>query len=309
MSPNTKISMTKGKFDLSMAFDKVEYINPQLYMLTNTLKNNLPEDTILHIVTNREEDDETLQYIQKNIPTKIYHKQPFENLKSRCQYMFHCFEVETDKPWLIKIEADILALRNLRVFNKTLNDAEVILQPENRRIITDDLLEERVWRNIYRAMKIKLPDIKFKHIENGELGRPLVNTGVVCVRSEHLDYINKRWIELIKIAEKWIDFGIHPNEFAFTAMLFESGWDFKFFNERYNFNPIGHYRKGLFPSTDLIDNCRLSSDIVLLHYHRPKWLFHLARYNKNISDIVERNLENIPVKWWDLNNELFIERN
>jgi hypothetical protein len=296
-------------FDLTISFDTAEYLNPQLYMMVDTLKENIPKDCILHITTNRPDDDPVINWIKRQVPIKIYKKPPFKDLKSRCQYMFHCFEVETDKDWVIKTEIDVLFLRKLREFNKTLDkEFDIILQSENRRVIPNNDMELRVWRNIYRAMDIKLPNIRLPYVENKEVGMPLLATGVVCVQSKHLDTINKRWIPLTKICEKWIDFGIHPNEFAFTGMIFDEEWDFKLFNRRYNFNPIGHFRKGEFPSTELIENCRLPSDIIVFDYHRPQWLKHVSRYNPKIEDIILRNVEYIPDEWWGLSNLEFVEK-
>jgi len=299
-------------FDLTISFDKAEYLNPQLHMMVDTLKHNIPKDTILHITTNRPDDDKILKWISKQVPVKIYKKEPFKDLKSRCQYMFHCFEIETDKEWVIKTEIDVLFLQNLKKFNRTLDDdTDIVIQSENRRIINNDTLETRIWRNIYRAMKIKMPGIKIPYVENKEIGRPLLATGVVCVKSKHLDYINKRWVPLTKICENWIDYGIHPNEFAFTGLIFDAvdkkDWTFKILNNKYNFNPIGHFRLGQFPSTYLIDNCKLPSDTVVFDYHRPQWLRHVAKFNKNIDEIILRNIECIPEGWWGLDSGEFVE--
>jgi len=301
--------MAKETFDLTIAFDKATYLNPQLYMMVDTLKENIPEDTILHITTNRDDNDEILQWIQKQVPTKIYKKPPFKDLKSRCQYMFHCWEIETDKDWVIKTEIDVLFLRKLKEFNRTLDkEFDIILQSENRRIIKDDIMETRLWRQIYKAMGIKLPNLKLPYVENNEIGRPLLATGVVCLQSKHLDTINRRWIPLTKICEKWIDFGIHPNEFAFTGMIIDEGWDFKLFNKRYNFNPIGHFRKGEFPSIELVDNCKLPSDTIVFDYHRPQWLKHVAESNPKVEEIILRNIEHIPEDWWNLSSQKFMEK-
>jgi len=295
------------EFDVSISFNKTEYLNPQLYLLFDSMKDKLPKNTIVHIVTDRDKDDKVLKWICKRIPTKIYNKEE-PDLKSRCRYMFHCFSVETDKDWLLKIEADILCLRHLREFHKILEeDTDVIIQMENRRIIPDDTMETRVWRNIYRGMGVKLPEIRLPYVEGNEKGRPLFNTGVVMVQSKHLPYINKRWHDMIRIAERWIDIGIHPNEMSLTALIFGADWTFKLLNKRFNFNPIGHYRKGEFPSTELVDNCKLQSDIVLLHYHRFPWLKKLCFDNRNVLEIVDRNLEHIEEKWWDSDFKDFTE--
>jgi len=297
-----------NSFDLTISFDKAEYLNPQLYMMIDTLKNNIPKDTVLHINTNRNDDDPVLKWIQDQVPTKIYKKDSFKILKSRCQFMFHCFEIDTDKDWVIKTEIDVLFLKHLREFWKTLdNNFDIILQMENRKIFSN-AMEDRLWRIIYKSMHIDLPDIKLPYVENKEIGRPILATGVVCVKSKHLPYINRYWVPLTKICENWIHLNIHPNEFAFTGLIFNAGWDFKLFNDRFNFNPIGHFRKGDFPSTELIENCKLPEDTVVFDYHRPQWLMHVAKYNPNIMDIVERNKEYIPADWWDLDSNIFSER-
>jgi len=292
--------MTNNSFDLTISFDKAEYLNPQLYMMVDTLKENIPKDTILHITTNRDDKDPVLQWIQKQVPTRIYKKPPFKDLKSRCQYMFHCFDIKTNKPWVIKTEIDVLFLKHLDEFQKTLDrEFEVILQMENRKIF-DDSMEDRLWRIIYKAMNIKLPDIRLPYVENKEVGRPLLATGVVCVQTKHLDYINKNWIPLTKTCENWIHMNIHPNEFAFTAMILNAGWDFKLFNDRFNYNPIGHFRNGLFPSTELIENCIVPEDTVVFDYHRFPWLSHVAKYNPKIKEIIDRNKQFIPENIWNM---------
>jgi len=296
-------------FDLTLAFDGAEYLNPQTYMMIDTLKKNIPKDTILHITTDRDDNDELIQWIKQQIPTKIYKKPSFEDLKSRCQYMFRCFEIETDKDWVIKLENDILILRHLNRFKKTLdNEFDIILQSENRRIIPNDNLETRIWRNIYKAMNIKLPDIRLPYVENDEVGRPLLATGIVCVQSKHLDYINDNWVPLTRVCEKWIQLGIHPNEFAFSGLIFKAGWDFKLFNIRYNFNPIGHFRSAPFPCTELINNCVIPNDIVILNWHRWQWLKQLMKVNPKIKEIVERNKEYIPDDVWNTPFEMYHEK-
>lgn len=296
-------------FDLTIAFDKTEYLDPQIYMYIDTLKDNIPKDCILHITTNRDRDDKILKWIEKQIPCKIYIKPHIKELKSRCRYLIRAFEIETDKEWIIKTDLDILFLNKVKRFNKLLeDDVDVAIQSENRRIITNDDLELRIWRNIYRAMGIKLPNIKIPYVEDKQEGLPLLNTGVVCIRSKFLDVLKERWIPLTKICEKWIDYGIHPNEFAFTGITFDEGWNIRLFNKKYNFNPIGHFRKGEFPSIELNENCKLQSDIILLHYHKPQWLLHLGKSNNNINDIIERHKKYIPKDWWDLDLNTFLEK-
>jgi hypothetical protein len=143
--------------------------------------------------------------------------------------------------------------------------------------------------------------------ENNEKGLPLYGTGLVCVKSKHLDTINKRWIPLTKQCEKWIQFNIHPNEFAFTAMAFDEGWNTFLYPSKYKFNPIGHFRKGDFPSTILVEDCKLPEDTVIFDYHRPEWLMHVAKYNQEINDIIKRNKEYIPEDWWKLTSKDFQE--
>lgn len=295
-------------FDLCMAFDEAKYLDPQIYMLVDTLKNNIPEDCILHINTNRSDDDKLLKYIHKCLGTKIYKKPPFKDLKSRCQYMFHAFEVETDKDWIIKIEGDLLILRHLSEFDKLLQSKyDLIIEPENRKIFTDNI-ESRLWRIIYKNLNIDMPTEKIMFRENKEYGLPLYGTGLVCVKRRHLDIINKRWVELTKQCERWIDYNIHPNEFAFTAMTFDEKWKTLLYPPRYKFNPIGHFRKGNFPSVELIDNCKLPEDTIIFDYHRPEWLMHIANHNDNINNIVKRNKEYIPEEWWNLGSNFFMER-
>lgn len=304
-------------FDLTISFDKAEYLNPQLYMFVDTLKDNIPDDTILHIVTNRSEDNELIQWIQQQIPTKIYNNngENTDHLKSRCKYMFNCFEVETDKSWLIKMEADMVILKHLDAFEEIIqheggiHGCDIILEPENRKIF-NDISAHRLWRIIYNAMGMKYPrDTFIEFRENREIGLPLFGTGLIIVNSKHLDTINKRWVPLTKICEKWIDLNIHPNEFAFTGMIFDEGWKWWTYDAKYKFNPIGHFRKGSFPSTELIDNCKLPDDTIIFDYHRPEWLMHVAKYNPQIMKIIEKNKQYIPNDWWQLTSDKFMEKN
>jgi len=299
--------MAKAKFDLSISFDKAEYLNPQLYMMADTLKDNIPEGSILHIITNRSKNDKVLKYISNNIPTKIYKKQPFKDLKSRCRYMFHCFDVDTDKDWLMKIEADLLFLKPLEEFNNILKDEyDLVIEPENRKIFPDKIAY-RLWRNIYRELRIPMPMDIIEFRENKEKGYALYGTGLVCVKSKHLNLINNKWIPLIKKCEKWINFNIHPNEFAFTALSFKEKWNTYLYKDHFKFNPIGHFRKGDFPSVELIEDCKLPDDTVIFDYHRPAWLMHVAKYNDNIKEIVKKNKKHIPEDWWNLTSDFFQE--
>jgi len=295
-------------FDLAMSFDEAEYLNPQIYMLIDSLKENIPNDTTLHINTNRSDDDPLLQYIHKCLRTVVYKKPAFENLKSRCQYMFHSFEVETDKEWIMKIESDLLILKNLNKFDKLLkSEYDLVIEPENRKI-HNDIIAKKLWRIIYNRLDISIPTEKIEYRENNERGLPLYGTGLVCVKSKHLNTINKRWVPLTKICEDWIQFNIHPNEFAFTAMAFDEDWNTYLYPSIYKFNPIGHFRKGDYPSTELIDDCKLPEGTVIFDYHRPEWLFHVAKYNPEIRNIIERNKEHIPDDWWKLTSRDFQEK-
>jgi len=295
------------RFDITLAFDTTSYLNPELYLLTNTIKDKLPDETIVHITTNRDNDDKVIRYMEKNLNTKIYHKEQFKHLKSRCKYMFHCFEVETDKDWLVKIEADFLVLKHLESLYNILDDKlDLVLEPENRKIF-HDYIEVRLWRNIYRYLGIEMPKEKIQFRENNELGLPLFGTGLICVKSKLLDKINERWIPLIEKCERWLNYGIHPNEFAFTALVFDEKWKWKLYPDIYKFNPIGHFRKGKFPSIELIDNCKLPEETIILDYHRPKWLFHIAKFNYKVKRIIQENKDFIPEEWWNLGNQIFQE--
>jgi len=295
-------------FDITIAFDEAEYLNPQLYMFANTLKDNIPEDTVLHVVTNRQDDDPVLKYISKNIYSKIYKKEKSDYLKSRCRYMLNCFDIETDKEWIIKMESDFIILKYLEVFEYLTchRGLDLFIEPENRKIF-DDNTAERLWRNMYKSMGIKKPEHKITFRENKEEGLPLYGTGLFGVRTKHLDTINKRWVPLTKICERWIDYNTHPNEQAFTGMALDEGWNTMLYPASYKFNPIGHFRKGEFPSTKLIENCILP-DVVILDYHRPEWLMHVAKYNNNIGDIICENSKYIPDNWWKLTNMDFVEK-
>jgi hypothetical protein len=304
---NAIISYMKNNFDLTISFDKAEYLNPQLYMLVDTLKDNIPSNTILHITTNRSKDDSIIQYITESINTKVYYKEPFKDLKSRCQYMFHCFEIETNKPWVVKLESDFLILKHLSCLDTILkDDLDIVVEPENRKIF-DDTTANRLWRIIYKAMDIEMPKFFLQFRENKERGLPLFGTGLICIKSEHIKKLNERWIPLTKICEQWIDYNIHPNEMAFTGIILDEGWNWAVYNDKYKFNPIGHFRKGEFPSTDLIDNCKLPDDTIILDYHRFPWLLHIAKYNENIRNIVQRNKQFIPHDIWDMSFKTFQE--
>ena len=131
---------------------------------------------------------------------------------------------------------------------------------------------------------------------------------MVIVRKDLLPIINKEWHPMIKICENWIQYNIHPNEFAFTALTFKHGWRWKLYDDVYKFNPIGHFRDGPFPSTKLIPNCKLPKDTLIFDYHRPEWLMHVAKYNKKVMDIIMNNKEHIPESWWDYSIDFFQEK-
>ena len=301
--------MQESKFDLTIAFDEAEYLDPQIYMFIDTLKDNIPDDTILHVVTNRDPTSEVMRYISNNIHTQIYFKEKNDFLKSRCRYMLNCFDIKTDKEWVIKMELDMLILKHLDIFKHYIidKDLDLFIEPENRKIF-DDNTADRLWRVMYKAMNIEKPELKITYRENKEKGLPLFGTGLIGVRSKHLDTINKRWIPLTKICEKWINLNTHPNEQAFTGMAFDEKWELFLYPPTFKFNPIGHFRKGEFPSTDLIDNCKLPEDTVIFDYHRPQWLFHVAKYNPQVKEIIERNRKYIPEDWWKLSTDLFKEK-
>jgi len=295
-------------FDITIAFDRAKYLNPQIRMFIDTLKDNIPEDTILHVVTNRGKNDEMRKYIKENINSKFYFIRKTDELQSRCRYMLNTFKVKTDKEWIIKMEMDMLILKHLSAFENILDDKlDLILEPENRKIFPDET-EEKLWRIIYRAMGIKKPTFKIEFRENNEMGLPLIGTGIICVKTKHLDKINERWIPLTKICEKWINLNTHPNEMGYTGLILDEKWKWKLYPRKYKLNPIGIFRKNEFPSIELIDGCKLPKDTVIFDYHRPYWLMHVAKYNKNIGDIICRNSKYIPKDWWDESVDTFKEK-
>ena len=298
--------MDKRSFDLTISFDQAEYLNPQLYLLVDTLKDNLPEDTIVHIVTNRTKNDEMRKYLKENLPCKIYYDSGVHTreLKSRCKYMLNCFRIKTDKPWVIKIEADLLFLKHLSSYKDLLReDLDLVMEPENRKIF-DDVTEKRLWRNIYRNMEISMPTEKIRFRENDEEGLPLFGTGLVCVRSELLDTINKRWVGLTSRCEPWGNFNSHPNEMAWGGMVFDEKWRWELYPRKYKFNPIGIWRKGEFPSTDLIEDCVIPNDTVCLDWHRWPWLEHISKYNPSIYKMIESNKKYIPSNVWNMSTNI-----
>lgn len=296
-------------YDISIAFDKAKYLDQQVYLFVDTLKDNIPDDTILHVITNRGKDDSVRKYIKENINSKFYFKKPFTDLKSRCQYMFHCFEVKTEKPWLVKLELDMITLKHLDELNKLMNDdIDISIGTECRRMIDNDVMETRIWRSIYRALEVQMPKNKVTFTEDRKEGLPLYDTSLILVKSKWLDYINEHWHDMIKICENWIQYNIHPNEFAFTALIHKADMKCKLFNSSiYDFNPISHFRKGEFPSQELIDNPIIPEDVVMLQYHRPWWLKKLCESNPKLNKIVSGNVDE---KWLnsDVDISQFVEK-
>ena len=294
-------------FDLAIAFDDSKYLDPQIYMFIYSIKDKLPKDTLLHVVTSRKDGDPVKEHIRNNVPSKFYYEKTPDGLVSRCKYMLNTFKIDTDKEWVIKMEADTLALKHLDSFNKILKDnLDIVMEPENRKIFVD-AYEARLWRIIYKNMGIKVPNIKIKFREKDKEGLALFGTGIICIKSKHLDTVNKRWIPLTKLCEPWINLNTHPNEMAWTGMVFDEGWKWKLYDRKYKFNPIGIWRKGLFPSTELIENCIIPEDVVFFDYHRPKWLYHVSKYNSPIQKILYENQKYIPKEWNELTEKSVVE--
>ena len=295
------------KFDLAIAFDKAKYLEPQVYMFVDSIKDKLPEGTILHVVTNRGKEDSLRKYIKNTVPSKFYYEKEPDELNSRCRYMLNVLKIKTDKPWVIKVEADMLALRHLSALEEMLDDEyDIIIESENRRIFTDEM-ETRLWRMLYREMKVKCPTETITYREDDKIGLPLFGTGMFCVKSKYLDLINKKWIPYTKICERWLHINVHPNEQAIGGIIFGEGLKWKIYPREYKWNPIGIWRKGTFPSIELIDNCILPEEVVFLDYHRPKWLYHVAKFNPNVKEIVDRNSSKMSKEWKDLTNKDFQE--
>jgi len=294
-----------AKFDISLAFDKAEYLNPQIYLFFNSIKYKLPEDTTIHIVTNRNFDkDPIIEFIKDTIPggnLHFYYQDPFKDLKSRCQYMFHSFEVSPRKEWIIKMELDTIALKNLSIFEElTTKDYDIYITPESRKMISDDNLESRIWKMIYKNLGIDCPKETISYIEGNSIGLPLYDTSTIMVRKKWINYINQNWVPMTRICEKWINMNIHPNEFAFTALIHKSGMKCNLLDKKkYDFNPISHFREGQFPNQKLINNPIVPKEVILLQYHRPWWLKQLCDSNLNIKEIVDKSLPKIGDKWLD----------
>ena len=60
--------------------------------------------------------------------------------------------------------------------------------------IFDDKIADRLWRMIYNKMDIKKPNFEIEFRENRETGLPLFGTGIILVRNECLNTINKRYV-------------------------------------------------------------------------------------------------------------------
>ena len=300
--------MAEKSIDISISFDSASYLNPQICLFADMMKDSISEDMVLHIVTNREKDDESLNYLMSRIPNhKIYFMETFKDLISRCKYLIHSVDIASDADFVLKMDLDVIPLKPMEEVRGILDeDIDVYIQMENRRIIPNDALETRIWRQIYRAMKIKMPDVKMNYIESDEIGLPLFNTGVFILKNELLNTASLNWSKLTKICEDWMEYGIHPNEFAATAMIFKYGWKLDRLNKRFNFNPIGAFRKGIFPSTELREDCVLPKDAVLLHWHKSKWLQHLMKYNKELNDRLKglKYLESL----WNVPEEVYMEK-
>jgi hypothetical protein len=292
-------------FDISVAFDKAEYLNTQIKLFADTMKDKIPRGVILHVVTNREGNDPNLLYLLEKIPNHIlYIQEPPKDLISRCKYLMNALKVNCKKDYLVKMDLDIIPFGNINDLMRKIDGIDLLIQMENRRIIQDDNIESRVWRQIYKAMGLKVPDIKISYIERVEIGKPLFNTGIFVINTHLLNIINENWERLTKIAEDWIDFNIHPNEFAFTAMAFNYGWKYELMSKYDVFNPIGNFRKGEFPSTELTEKCQIPEGIILLHWHKPRWLKHLHKYN-NIK--ILNGLEYLNDSFWDISDEVYKE--
>jgi hypothetical protein len=184
------------------------------------------------------------------------------------------------------MELDFVFLKHLSAFEEILDDNfDIIVESENRKIHSDDEAK-RLWRIMYKTMGIKIPDFKIQFRENNEEGLPLFGTGLICVKSELLPIINRRWEYLTKIVEPWGPWNVHPNETAATAMILDEGWKWKIYSSKFKYNPIAYWRDGPFPSTNLKENSIIPDDTVILDYHHLAWLTHMAKYNKSVSDIL-----------------------
>lgn len=287
-------------FDITIAFNKTNYLDLQAKILINSMIGKISEDIVIHITTDRDETDEIIKLFKDNFNTRIYYREDNIPLNSRCKYMLNCFNIETNKDWIIKIELDFVILKHLKILEDILDkNYDIILEPENRKIY-DNNVSQKLWRIIYKALKIDMPIDLIHYRENNEIGLPLFGTGLVCVRTNLLPIINERWIPLTKICEQWGQYGIHPNEFGFTALIFDEEWIWKIYEDKYKFNPIGHWRDGEFPSTTLKDDCILPDDTVIFDYHRFPWLLHTSKFNNVIYEIIKPFID-------EINKEMVLE--
>jgi len=143
------------------------------------------------------------------------------------------------------------------------------------------------------------------YVEGHELGRPLLNSGAFIIKCNRMKELSRDWIKNTSIAEKWIHLNVHPNEMSLSAKILCEGWKWIGLPQWMHFNPIGHFRKGIFPSQELVENCKLPEETFMLHWHKPCWLNHLAKYNPNVKDIISK--EDIPLDWWNLPIETYYE--
>jgi len=296
-------------FDITLAFDKEgTYLNPQIYLFVDAIKDKIPDGTVLHVVTNRRKDNPQVKYIMDNINSKYVYQRPFKELESRCQFMLNCFKIRSKKPWIIKLELDLLFLKHLSLYEDLLeDDLDIVVESENRKIFPDKM-EKRLWRMMYNAMNMEVPTEKITFREDDEQGLPLFGTGLICVKNELLNKINERWVLLTKKTEPWLKFGVHSNEQAMTGLILDEEWKWKIYPRKYKLNPIGLWRDGLFPSTKLIENCILPQDTICLDWHRWSWLKQIADANPEIKEIVDRNRKYIPDDVWNTPFEMYHEK-
>lgn len=298
---------TEKSIDISIAFDDTTYLIPQVYLQIASLRDKIPEGTTLHLTTTGNRG-ELVKYISKNIPTKIYTVPPIDGLKSRCSYLLHTMEIESDADYVLKTDLDILFLNDFSELIRMLKEEpDIIIQGENRRMISDDAVELRLWRNIYKALGVELPTYKFRYTENNEHGLPLFCTGAFVIKTDKIKEISEKWVDMTKVCERWIQYGIHPNESSLTAIVLGNKWKYILLPDYLHYNPIGHFRAKPYPCTDLIDNCILPENIFMLHWHRWQWLNQLMKVNKNVRDIVESCSQFIPNDVWETPFEMFHE--
>lgn len=296
------------RLDISIALDGASYLTPQAYLQIASLKDKIPEETTLHLTTTGNRKELT-KYISKAVNTKLYTKPPIENLKSRCSYLLRTMEIESDADYILKVDLDILFLKD---FNELMDliktNMDIYIQGESRRIIQDEKIETRLWKAVYKEMEFELPDTKIAYVENHEIGRPLFNSGAFIIKVDRLRDLQENWINLTRKAEKFIQYNLHPNETALTALILCNHWKWIGLPLWMHFNPISHFRKGPFPSQELIEDCKLPDEIFMLHWHKPNWLQHIAKYNLNVQEIIDKVNHLIPNEWWNLPLETYMEK-